>query len=454
MGPIRDFAGEQIAPGDSGYDDARAVFNAMVDRRPALIARCTSTRDVARAIAYAREAGLPIAVRAGGHSVAGLSLNDGGVVIDVRPMAEVTVDAPRRIARAGGGAIWAELDRRTQAFGLATTGGRVSTTGVAGLTLGGGSGWIERRFGLSCDNLAAIEMVTAAGDLVRATEADDADLFWAMHGGGGNFGVVTALEFHLHELGPMVYGGLALYDPDDGEAVTTALRDYYSGAPDEAGIALAYLTAPPEPFVPPEWHGRVMAGLAGVWAGPLDDGEPGLRDLLGAVRPVVNLFGEIPYAEFQSMIDDPPGKRNWWTALYLAELPDDAVRAFCGYSAGMPASFTQSLLIPWGGAVARGEGRWPLAKRDAGWVAHPFCVWDGEDRDAEHIAWGRRGRDVLAPWETGGAYLNFIGDEGADRVRAAFGPGYDRLAAIKAHWDPENVFRGNQNIVPEPAGAA
>ncbi len=289
---------------------------------------------------------------------------------------------------------------------------------------------------------------------MRATEDENADLFWALHGGGGNFGVVTALEFHVHELGPMVYGGLALYDPADGETVARTLRDYYASAPDEAGIALAYLAAPPEPFVPEEWHGRVMPGLAGVWAGPPEEGEAALRDVLGSLNPVVSLFGEIPYAEFQSMIDDPPGKRNWWTALYLSELPDEAVSAFCAYSEEMPASFTQSLLLPWGGAVARGEGRWPLAKRDSGWVVHPFGVWEGEERDAEHISWGRKGRDAFAPWESGGTYLNFIGDEGEDQIRAAFGGAYDRLAAVKAHWDPDNVFHGNQNILPAEVGAS
>ncbi|MGH2967974.1 MAG: FAD-binding oxidoreductase, partial [Solirubrobacteraceae bacterium] len=311
---------------------------------------------------------------------------------------------------------------------------------------------LERRYGLSCDNLEAIEMVTAAGEQVRASDDEHPELFWAMHGGGGNFGVVTALEFRLHEVGPMIYGGLALYDPADGEAVATAFRDFHADAPEEAGLALAYLAAPPEPFIPEEWHGRVMAGIAGMWAGPLEQGEPALGELLGAARPVVNLIGEMPYAELQSMIDDPPGKRNWWTAEFLSELPDEAVSELCAYSEAMPVSFTQSLLVAWGGAVARGEGTTPLAKRDAAWVVHPFCVWDGEERDAEHIAWGRKGREVFAPWTTGGVYLNFIGDEGSDRISAAFGSAYDRLAAVKATWDPDNLFHGNQNIVPAQVG--
>jgi FAD/FMN-containing dehydrogenase len=454
MGPIRGFAGEQIAASDARYDEARAVFNAMVDRRPALIARCTSPFDVALAIAYAREEQLPLAVRAGGHSVAGMSLVDDGVVVDVRPMSSVTVDAQRRVARVGAGATWADFDRATQAFGLATTGGRVSTTGVTGLTLGGGSGWLERRFGLTCDNLLGVEVVTADGRRVRANEDENPDLLWAHRGGGGNFGVVTSLEFRLHELGPMVFGGLAVYDPADGLAVATAVRDFYLTAPDEAGLALAFLTAPPEPFIPLPWQGRTVAAIAGLWAGPPEQGALRLRDVLSVVRPIVNLFGEMPYAELQSMIDDPPGKRNWWTAEYLDDLPTAAVQAWCTFSERMPqASFTQSLLVPWGGAVARSGEATPMTNRDAGWVVHPFCVWEGEERDSEHIAWGREVREVFASWRTGATYLNFIGDEGADRVRAAFGDNYDRLAAIKAAWDPDNVFRGNQNIVPAGARA-
>ena len=453
MGPIQGFAGEQLAASDSRYDEARAVFNAMVDRRPALIARCTSLDDVARAIAYAREHDLPIAVRAGGHSVAGMSLNDGGVVVDVRAMNDIKVDARGRVATCGAGATWSEFDRRTQAYGLATTGGRVSSTGVAGLTLGGGSGWLERRFGLTCDNLIGLELVTADGRRVHASEEENPDLLWAHRGGGGNFGVVTSLELRVHEVGPMVYAGLAAYDPEDGEAVATALRDFYADAPDEASIALAYITAPPEPFIPPQWQGRLVAGIAGMWAGPIEEGERRLREVLRTAQPIVNLFGEMPYAELQSMIDDPPGKRNWWTAEYLGDWPDDAVRAFCHYAERMPRSFTQLLMIPWGGAVARNGGSTPLATRDARWVMHPFCVWDGAERDVEHISWGREGRDVFAPWKTGATYLNFVGDEGADRVRAAFGAEYDRLAAIKATWDPDNMFRGNQNIVPAGAPA-
>jgi FAD/FMN-containing dehydrogenase len=452
MEPIRGFAGEQIAADDSRYDEARAVFNAMVDKRPALIARCASADDVALALAYARDRGLPVAVRAGGHSVAGMSLVDDGVVIDVRLLDSIEVDARRRTVRVGAGVLWGELDRRTQQYGLATTGGRVSTTGVAGFTLGGGSGWIERKHGLACDNLTGIELVTAGGEKVLAGEDENPDLLWAHRGGGGNFGVVTSLELRLHELGPMVFGGLAIYDPVHGPTIARALRDFHDPGPAESGLALAYITAPPEPFVPEQWHGKLVCGFAGLWAGPPDEGARELAEVLAAAPPIANLFGEIPYAELQSMIDDPPGKRNWWTAEYLTGFPDEAIDRFCAYSERMPNSSSQSLAVAWGQAVEANADAAPL-QRGAAWVVHPFCVWEGAERDAEHIAWGREGREALADYKTGATYLNFVGDEGADRVRASFGENYDRLAAIKASWDPDNVFRGNQNIVPAGAVA-
>jgi FAD/FMN-containing dehydrogenase len=450
---IPSFQGDQIRPGDAGYDDARTIFNAMIDRRPALIARCASPEDVVAALAHARRIGAPLAVRAGGHSVAGMSLIDDGLVIDVRGLADITVDPLRRMARAGGGMTWGEFDAATQAHGLAATGGRVSTTGIAGLTLGGGSGWLERSCGLACDSLLAAELVTADGDLVRASADEHPDLFWALHGGGGNFGVVTALEYRLAPVGPTLYGGLAAYDPADGRAVARAFRDFHRDAPDAAGLAIGYVTAPPEDFVPLEWQGRRVAAIVGCWNGPIEEGERAVGPLLSAAaEPIVNLFGEIPYVQLQSMIDDPPGHRNWWTAEYLNDLPDAAIDAFCDASELMPTGLSQSLLVPWGGAVARvGEDETPMAKRDAAWVVHPFCVWEDPARDVEHMAWGRATRAAFAPWSTGGVYLNFIGDEGDERIQAAYGPSYERLAEVKRAYDPENVFAGNQNVRPAHA---
>jgi len=340
------------------------------------------------------------------------------------------------------------LDAATQEHGLATTGGRVSTTGITGLTLGGGSGWLERSYGLSCDNLIGAELVTSSGERVRASEDENADLLWALRGGGGNFGVVTTLEFRLHPVGPIVFGGLAVYDPAHGRALGSAFRDFHEGGgPDQAGLVYGYIAAPPEEFIPEQWHGKLVAITGGMWNGPVDEGERALQVLREVAEPIADLYAEIPYAGLQSMIDDPPGKRNWWTAEYLDELPDEALDAIVAYAEQMPLSFTQLLMLPWGGEVARRTDS-PLAKRDAAWVVHPFCVWEGAERDEEHISWARAGRDVLAPWKSGGVYLNFVGDEGEDRVRAAFGEHYDRLAAVKAEYDPENLFHGNQNIRP------
>ena len=441
-------SGRLFLPGDDGWEEGRTLFNSMIDKRPGAIARVANEDDVATCIDWARRTGTTLAVRACGHSVAGASVNDGGLVIDVRGLDAIDVDPAARTARAGAGLPWSRFDAATQEHGLATTGGRVSTTGIAGLTLGGGSGWLERSYGLSCDNLIGAELVTSSGERVRTSESENPDLLWALRGGGGNFGVVTTLEFRLHPVGPVVFGGLAAYDPADGRQLAAAFRDFHEdGGRDQAGLAFGYIAAPPEEFIPEEWHGRLVAVTAGMWNGPVEEGVRALQALREVAEPIADLYGEIPYAELQSMIDDPPGKRNWWTAEYLDELPDDALDAIVDYSKQMPISFTQLLVLPWGGEVARRTDS-PLAKRDAAYVVHPFCVWEGADRDEEHIGWGRAGRDVLAPWKSGGVYLNFVGDEGEDRVRAAFGDAYERLAAVKAEYDPENLFRGNQNIRP------
>ncbi len=442
-------SGDLFLPGDEGWEEGRTLFNSMIDKRPGAIARVANEDDVAECIGWAQRTGVALAVRAGGHSVAGTSVNEGGLVIDVRGLDAIEVDPAAHTARAGAGLSWSRFDAATQEHGLATTGGRVSTTGIAGLTLGGGSGWLERSCGLSCDNLIGAELVTSSGERVRASESENAELLWALRGGGGNFGVVTTLEFRLHPVGPTVFGGIAAYDPAHGHALAAAFRDFHAGGgPDQAGLAFGYIAAPPEEFIPEEWHGKLVAITGGMWNGPVEEGERALQALREVAEPIADLYGEIPYAGLQSMIDDPPGKRNWWTAEYLDELPDDALDAIVAYAEQMPLSFTQMLLVPWGGEVARRTDS-ALAKRDAAYVVHPFCVWEGAERDAEHISWGRAGRDVLAPWKSGGVYLNFVGDEGEERVRAAFGENYERLAAVKAEYDPENLFHGNQNIRPK-----
>jgi FAD/FMN-containing dehydrogenase len=454
---LRDgFRGRVILPRDGGYDDARELFNAMIDRRPAVIAQCAAVDDVAAAVGFGRETGLPTAVRAGGHSVAGMSTVDDGLVVDVRNMNEIEVHPAERMVRCGAGTTWGELDRATQEHGLATTGGRVSTTGVAGFTLGGGSGWLERKYGLACDNLLAVELVTAAGERVRASESENPDLFWALHGGGGNFGVATAFELRLHPVGPTVMAGLMLWPGERGHEVAEAMRETMEGAPDELALAVVYLTGPPEEFVPPELQGKLCCGAVVFWAGENpDDGEPYARRLR-ELEPTVDLVGPMPYADFQCMIDDPPGLRNYWTADYLDELSDGAIDVFASHSTRMPVpSACQSIIFPWGGQIARvSSGDTPMAQRDAMWVSHPFVLWESADDDERHLAWGRGLSADMKRFASGGVYLNFIGDEGQDRVRAAFGDNYDRLAQIKAQYDPDNFFRLNQNIKPALAGVA
>ncbi|MCD6725865.1 MAG: FAD-binding oxidoreductase [Solirubrobacteraceae bacterium] len=448
------FEGRVILPRQEGYEEARALFNAMIDRHPAVIAQCASVGDVESAVRFGRDGGLTTAVRSGGHSVAGMSTVDDGLVVDLRNMKAIDVDPERRTVRCGAGVTWGELDAATQVHGLATTGGRVSTTGVAGFTLGGGSGWLERKHGLACDNLIAVELVTAASDRVRASESEHPELFWALHGGGGNFGVATAFELQLHPLGPTVLGGLMLWPGERGREVAEAVREEIEGGPDELALAVVYLTGPPEDFVPPELQGRLCCGIALLWAGSdPGDGEPHARRLR-ELEPAVDLVGPMPYAELQRMIDDPPGLRNYWTADYLDELSDGAIDVFASHSERMPIpSACQSIMFPWGGQVARvSPDETPMARRDAEWVSHPFVLWESAADDERHLAWGRGISAALKPFTSGGVYLNFIGDEGQDRVRAAFGDGYDRLSRIKSLYDPDNFFHLNQNIRPAVVG--
>jgi FAD/FMN-containing dehydrogenase len=441
-------SGGVITPEDPRYEETRALFNAMVRKTPAAIARCATSEDVAASIAFAGQHDLDLAVRAGGHSVAGHSLCDDGLVIDVRPMKMIDVDPVRKTARVGAGVTWGEFDAAAQEHGLVTTGGRVSTTGVAGFTLGGGSGWIERSFGLACDNLISVDLVTAQCETVTASEFENTDLFWALHGGGGNFGVATSFEFRLHDLGPIVLAGLMLWDGNVGRDVALAYRDWAATVPDEMGSGLVYLTGPPEEFVPEHLQGRTCIGFAACYTGDTAEGERVLAPMR-SLAPEVDLVGEMPYAAFNSMLDDPPGKRNYWSAEYMAGFPDDAVDVFVKYAANLPSPFTQHIMLPWGGQVARvSSAETPMTQRDAAWITHPFAVWEGEENDETSIRWAREYAADMRPFATGGIYLNFIGDEGQDRVRAAYGPNFDRIAKIKGVYDPDNIFRGNQNIKP------
>jgi FAD/FMN-containing dehydrogenase len=436
-------------PGSPAYEDACVLFNAMIKTRPRYVARCESADDVAEALAFAAASGLDVSVRAGGHAVSGRALCE-GVVLDVRGLDAVEVDPARRVVRVGGGATWAQVNRATQEHGLATTGGRVSSTGVAGLTLGGGSGWLERKHGLACDNLLAAELVTADGERVRASATENPELLWALRGGGGNFGVVTALELTLHPVGPEVLAGIVLYPAERGRELLRAFRDVMRDAPDELSLAYVHLTVPEDPDVDPAWQGRPAVAVAGMWAGAVQDGERVMQDLRGLGDPIADFFGPMPYADFQCMLDDPPGYRNYWTAEQADDLPDELIDALVDHCETKPAGPSQLFLIGWGGAMARiGEEHSPLAERGARFVVHPLSLWEDPADDERAIGWSRRFRELMAPYRTGGAYLNFLGDEGAERVRAAFGAErHARLARVKAEFDPRGAFRGNHAIEP------
>lgn len=434
---------------DPRYDEARAVYNGMIDRRPAVIAECATAQDVAHALELAGREGYAVAVRAGGHSVAGMSVIDGGLIIDVRPMKAIEVDPGGRSVKAGAGVTWGEFDAATQEHGLVTTGGRVSTTGVAGFTLGGGSGWTERKYGLASDNLISVDLVTADGREITASRSEHPELFWALHGGGGNFGVATAFEFQLHPLGPTVLAGLLGWPADAARDVTQIYRDLAFDSPDELGSGLVFLNGPPEEFVPAHLRGKPMVGMALLWAGDPGEGQDAIKPFFD-LRPDANLVAPMPYANFQQLMDDPPGLRNYWTADFYDDFSDDAIDVFVKYGAERKSPLAQQILLPWGGAVAQaGDGSTPMANRSARWITHPFAVWENAADDDANMEWARSFRRDIGRYTNGGTYLNFLGDEGQDRVRAAYGAqNYARLATVKAAYDPGNVFRSNQNITP------
>ncbi len=452
------FAGEVLTERDGdAYDDARSVFNAMFDRRPALVARATSTADVAAALRFARARDLSIAVRGGGHSVAGYSTVDDGIVIDLGPMKRIEVDAVGRRARVGAGVTWGELDHATQEVGLATTGGRMTTTGVAGFTLGSGSGWLERLHGLACDNLLSAEMVCADGTVVTASESQNPELFWGLRGGGGNFGVVTEFEFRLHPVGPMLLGGLLLHPRDRAPEVCRFFRDYMVDAPREVAAGLIFMHAPPAPFVPIDLQGQPAVAIVAGYVGPPDEAAGVLRPLREFGDPAADLIQPMPYVEFQALTDagNPPGRRNYWRSEMLGELPDDAIDTLvtCAAMATSPASVV--VMGPVGGAVADvADDATALGGRSAPWLYHCYGIWtDGDDE--RHIGWVRSTEQAMRPWAAGGIALNFVSEIDDTRVRATFGPDkYQRLQALKERYDPQNRFRLNQNIPPATPRAA
>src|SRR4051812_3941056 len=448
------FRGEALRPGDAGYDDARRVFNAMIDRRPALIARCRGTADVIDAVGLARDRALPLSVHGGGHSVGGHAVCDGGVMIDLRPMSSVHVDPALRVARVGGGATWGDVDRATQLFGLAVPGGRVPATGVGGLTLGSGSGWLERKLGFTCDSLLSAEVVTADGRVLTASADENPDLFWGLRGGGGNFGVVTSFEFRLHTVGPLLWGGMLMFPGPRAAEVARAWRDFIIDAPDDVGGGLAFTSAPDAPFVPEPARGRPVLGAVCVYTGDPKDGEAAFAPLLD-LDPAVAMVQPMPYTAIQKLLEEPspPGLRNYWTAEFLDDLPDAAIDVLAEHHARVPSPFTQMPLLPGGGAIARvPEEADALGYRQAPWNVHMVAMWADPADDERNMAWVRETAAALKPWAAGRAYLNFLGAEGPSRIRAAYGEEkFARMQALKDAYDPGNLFRLNQNITPTAA---
>ncbi|HEU4979559.1 MAG TPA: FAD-binding oxidoreductase [Solirubrobacteraceae bacterium] len=451
----RDFRGELIGPAHPAYDQARAVWNGMIDRRPALIARCTCNADVIAAVGFARENGLPVAVRGGGHSACGHSTCDAGLVIDLSPMKAIRVDTAARTARAEAGMTWGDFDAATQQHGLAVTGGRFSTTGIAGLTLGSGSGWLERKCGLTADNLIAAEVVTADGRLVTASEDENEDLFWGLRGGGGNFGIVTAFTYRLHEIGPIIYGGMLVSLPDRAEAILRWMREEMPDAPEDLGMALGFVSAPPEPFVPAEMHFKPIVGTIVCWTGEHAEGERVLASLREVAQPVMDMVQPMPYTALQSMLDagGPHGINAYMKAELLPELSDEAIATLILHASARPGPLVQLLLEPLGGAIAGvGEDDTALGRRDVPWCYHALSMWmdDGQDDTAAaHVTWAKELAAGMEPHTTPGVYLNFTSDEGEERVLSTYGPEkYARLVALKDDYDAENVFRLNQNIRP------
>jgi len=423
------------------------------DRRPALIVRCAGAADVIAALGFARSKDLPVAVRGGGHSVAGFSTADDGIVIDLSPMNGVRVDPDKQRAYVGGGAVWADVDHEAQAHGLATTGGLVSSTGVAGFTLGGGIGWLMRKYGLACDNLVSADVVTADGRLVRASADRNADLLWGLRGGGGNFGVVTQFELALHRVGPMVYAGPIFYPGDAAVPLLRLFREWAPEAPDDLTAIVNLTTAPPLPVIPEEWHGRKVAAFLALSAGPVEDGEQHVRAFREVAEPIADLLGPMPYSVIQSLIDPlwPKGIRAYFKATNVSRLDDTLIESLAELHAAVPSPGAEIHVHQMGGAIARvPEGATAFAERSMPYVINAVTGWADAGGDDAHTAWARSVVAAAADASTGRAYVNFLGDPGA--ARSAYGPEtYSRLVALKNEYDPTNVFRLNQNIAPDAA---
>lgn len=445
------FRGELLGPDGAGYEEARRVWNASISRFPGLIARCAGVADVIAAVRFARENELLLAVRGGGHSFPGQSVCDGGLVIDLSPMKGIRVDPEARTVRAQAGVLLGELDRETQAFGLAVPSGIVTHTGLSGLTLGGGIGWLMRKYGLTIDQLLSVDLITANGELVTASAEENPDLFWGVRGGGGNFGIVTEFEFRLNPVGPTVLAGPIFWPMEDSPEVLRFYREWIAEAPDELMTIVVHRKAPPLPFVPPELHGKLVVGVVCCYAGPLEEGEKMVRPLKAFGSPVLDLCQPKPYLVHQAMFD-PSFPHGWWYYMRscdVAELTNQVIDITVEHSLRINSPLTAFPIWQRGGAAARvGEEETAFGGRDAGHTFNITAVTESAEGFDEEREWVRNFWSALEPYHTG-AYVNFLMEEGEERVREVYGAQkYDRLKALKRRWDPENLFRMNQNIKP------
>lgn len=444
--------GRLLTRDSDGYHQARTVWNAMIDRHPALILQCVSTEDVVKAVRFADDQDLLVAVRGGGHNIAGNAVCDGGLMIDLSLMKTVEVDQANRRARVAAGATLGDFDREAQAFGLATPLGINSTTGVAGLTLGGGFNWLSRRYGLAIDNLISADVVTAKGELLTASESQNADLFWAIRGGGGNFGVVTSFEFRLHEVGPDVLSGLIVHPLNAARDVLRFYRDFIKDTPDEFVCWFVMRHAPPLPFLLPEWHGKEILGLAVCYCGrDLAEGERIAQPLRQFGQPIADVVAPHLYAVWQSILDPllTPGMRNYWKSHDVAEMSDGLIDVLVDFAGRLPDPQTEIAFAQLGGAVSRVPAdATAYGHRDGQFVINMHGRWEDPAKDAECISWARELFRASAPFSTGAVYVNFMTQEEQDRVRSAYGNNYNRLVQIKNKYDPTNLFRMNQNIQP------
>jgi FAD/FMN-containing dehydrogenase len=445
--------GPVILPDDPGYDGARAIWNGAIDRHPACIVRCTGVADVIAAVDFARERDLLVAVRSGGHGVGGHALCDGGLVIDLSPMKGIRVDPVTRTARAEAGVLWGELDRETQLHGLATVGGIVTHTGIAGLTLGGGLGWLMRKHGATVDNLVSVDLVTAGGEVLTASDDENSDLFWGIRGGGGNFGIVTSFEYRLHPVGPIVLAGPIFHPLKDAPEVLRFYREFIAAAPDDLTTMFELEAAPPLPFLPEDVHGEPIVMVGACYAGEVEDGMDAVRPLKEFGTPIADRLEPKPYTELQSMFDPfvPHGWHRYWKSVELPPLTDTAIDTLVERASRLTSPKSYCIVFQLGGALARvGQDETAFSQRNAAQNVVINAVWTEDDPDGErHIAWAREFFAALQPHAGEHVYVNFLGDEGAGRVRQAYGDQkYERLAGLKRAYDPTNFFRLNQNIAP------